>query len=82
MPVIRKSAANDYLVSKLNGKYSPNNMTFANGTNDIMNNGQAQNNDNINSLIAAFSNIKIVAKIEDITKQANRKMEIVSNSKI
>jgi hypothetical protein len=83
MPVIRKSAVNDYMVSQLNGKYSPNNRTFANGTPDITQQNVIQNNENmINSFISAMSNIQVVAKIEDITKQANRKMEIVSNSKV
>jgi len=83
MPVIRKSALNDYMVAKLNGKFNPinSNRTFAGGTNDIT----QQNTDNtqlVNGIIAAMSNVKIVAKIEDITKEAGRKMEIVNNSKV
>lgn len=83
MPVIRKSALSDYMVAKLNGKFNPinSNRTFAGGTNDIT----QQVNDNanlVNGMIAAMSNVKIVAKIEDITKEAGRKMEIVNNSKV
>lgn len=83
MPVIRKSAVNDYQIAKLNGKFSPNNKTFANGTPDITNNAQQIDaNKLIDSMMTAFSNVNIVAKIEDITKEAGRKMEIVNNSKV
>ena len=80
MPVIRKSAVNDYMISKLNGKFDSQNRTFANGTNDITAT-QMDNSQLINNMMTAFQNIKIVAKIEDITKEAGRKMEIENNSK-
>lgn len=84
MPVIRKSAANSLLINQLNGKYSSRGRTFADGTNDITNNeGQNPNNQAFNSdVVAAIQGIKIVAKIEDITKQAGKKIEIVDNSKV
>ncbi len=83
MPVIRKSAANDYMIAKLNGRFSGRGRTFQDGTPDITNEGQAQSNEIfVNNIVDAFSNIKIVAKIEDITKEAGKKMEIVDNSKV
>ncbi|MFA6185488.1 MAG: hypothetical protein WC720_05090 [Candidatus Shapirobacteria bacterium] len=83
MPVIRKSAVNDYQIAKLNGKFSSNNRTFANGTNDIVQNSQQiDSKELLNNMMVAFSNVNIVAKIEDITKQAGRKMEIIDNSKV
>ena len=83
MPVIRKNAVNDYMISKLNGRFNPKGRTFQDGTPDITNQGQAQNNEVfISNLTDAFSNIQIVAKIEDITKEAGKKIEIVDNSKV
>ncbi len=83
MPVIRKSAINDYLIAKMNGKLGSQNRTFANGTNDIVNQApQIDTKTLIDNMINAFSNVKIVTKIEDITKEAGRKVEIVSNSKV
>jgi hypothetical protein len=83
MPVIRKSAVNDYQIAKLNGKFSSNNRTFANGTTDIVQNGQQiDSKELLNNMMIAFSNVNIVAKIEDITKQASRKIEIIENSKV
>ncbi len=83
MPVIRKSAANDYMIAKLNGRFSSRGGKFADGTPDITEQGQAQNNEVfVNNLVDAFSNIQIVAKIEDITKEAGKKIEIVDNSKV
>lgn len=83
MPVIRKSAANDYMIAKLNGRFSSRGRTFQGGTPDITNEGQTQNNEVfVSQLVNAFSNIQIVAKIEDITKEAGRKIEIVDNSKV
>jgi len=85
MPVIRKSAANDYMVSKLNGQFSGGNgRSFQNGTPDVtaQQPGGADSQELLNNMIAAFSNIQIVAKIEDITKEANKKIQIVNNSKI
>lgn len=83
MPVIRKSAVNDYMISKLNGRFSGRGKTFQGGTPDITNQDQTQNNEVfVNQLVNAFENIQIVAKIEDITKEAGRKIEIVDNSKV
>lgn len=83
MPVIRKSAVNDYMIAKLNGRFSGRGgRTFQDGTPDITQENQAQNNEVfVSNLVNAFSNIQIVAKIEDITKEAGKKIEIVDNSK-
>ena len=81
MPVIRKSAVNDYMIAKMNGKFSGRGRTFQEGTNDITQAGQ-NNEIFINNLVDAFSNVQIVAKIEDITKEAGKKIEIVDNSKV
>ena len=84
MPVIKKSAVNDYRISMLNGQFNPSNrMIFQNGTPDIVNQNQAQNNELFTSqLITAISNIEIIAKIEDVTKAARKKVQIVDNSKV
>lgn len=84
MPVIRKSAANSLLINQLNGKYSSRGRKFQQGTNDITDNqGQNQNNGaSALEIATAIQGIKIVAKIEDITKQAGKKIEIVDNSKV
>ncbi len=83
MPVIRKSAVNDYMIAKLNGRFSDKGRTFQDGTPDITNQNQAQSNEIfVSNLVDAFSNINIVAKIEDITKEAGKKIEIVDNSKV
>lgn len=84
MPVIRKSAINDYLIAKLNGQFSPsrNRGYYQEGTPDVTQ-APAQNNEVfVNQLVAAMSNVKIVAKIEDITKEAGKKIQIVDNSKV
>lgn len=84
MPVIRKSAINDYLIAKLNGQFNPsrNKGFYQDGTPDVTQ-APAQNNEVfVNQLVAAMSNIKIVAKIEDITKEAGKKIQIVDNSKV
>lgn len=84
MPVIRKSAVNDYLIAKLNGQFNPNKgRVYQDGTPDITGQQNAESNETlVNSIIAAFSNVQIVAKIEDITKEAGKKIEIVDNSKV
>lgn len=80
MPVIRRSAVNDFAIAQLNGRFSPG-RTFQQGTPDITN--QDQNNEVfVNNLVEAFQNVQIVAKIEDITKEARKKIEIVDNSKV
>jgi len=83
MPVIRKSAANDYLIAKMNGQFSGHSKTFANGTPDITqsNNNAAIGQMNSEQLANALSKVTIVAKIEDITKAASKKIQIVENSK-
>ncbi len=84
MPVIRKSAISDYLIAKLNGQFSPsrNKGFYQEGTPDVTQ-APAQNNEQfVNQLVAAMSNMKIVAKIEDITKEAGKKIQIVDNSKV
>lgn len=84
MPVIRKSAVNDYMIAKLNGRFSGKGRTFQDGTGDVTNqDAQTQNGGiSIPDMIEAFSNVQIVAKIEDITKEAGKKIEIVDNSKV
>jgi hypothetical protein len=82
MPVIRKSAANDYQIAKLNGHFNSVGRSFANGTDDITRQAQPQNNDFfVAQLVTAIEDINIVAKIEDITKEARKKVQIVDNSK-
>jgi hypothetical protein len=85
MPVIKKSAVNDYQIAKLNGRFSPSNgRKYQDGTPDITTpQNETQNNEAfLNNLVAAFSNIQIVTKIEDVTKEARKKAKIVSNSKV
>lgn len=84
MPVIRKSAANDYRVAMLNGQFSPrSSRTFQDGTNDIAQQTTPQNNDLfVSQLVSAFSNIEIVTKVEDITKGVRKKAQIVDGSKV
>jgi predicted nucleic acid-binding Zn-ribbon protein len=84
MPVIRKSAMNDYMVAKLNGRFNPKNgRKFQDGTPDITQPVQQESNQSlVNDIITAFSSVQIVTKIEDITKEAGKKAEIVSNSKV
>lgn len=82
MPVIRKSAVNDYMIAKLNGRFSGRGRTFQDGTPDITNQETQNNEVFVSNLVDAFSNIQIVAKIEDITKEAGKKIEIVDNSKV
>lgn len=83
MPVIRKSAINDYLIAKLNGQFSgSSNRVFQEGTPNITQAPMQNNEQFVNQLVAAMSNVKIVAKIEDITKEAGKKAQIVSNSKV
>jgi hypothetical protein len=88
MPVIRKSAVNDYLISKLNGQFTPKqNRVFQEGTPDITKEGttetQSRNNQEIAAIVTnAIQNVKIVAKIEDITAEAEKKIEIEDNSQV
>lgn len=84
MPVIRKSALNDYLIAKLNGQFSPsiNRGFYQEGTPDVTQAPTQNNEVFVNQLVAAMSNVKIVAKIEDITKEAGKKIQIVDNSKV
>ena len=84
MPVIRKSAINDYLIAKLNGQFSPskNRGYYQEGTPDVTQAPTQNNEVFVNQLVAAMSNVKIVAKIEDITKEAGKKIQIVDNSKV
>ena len=88
MPVIRKSAINDYNVMKLNGAFSPSGRKFANGTPDITSTPstvqsievQTRNNEQLAAIVVdAIKGVKITAFIEDITKAAVKKMEIESN---
>jgi hypothetical protein len=86
MPVIKKSAANNYMVAKLNGKFSGRGGgSFANGTPDILTEQatQTRNNTELATIMTnAIKEVQIVAKIEDITKEAGKKIEIVDNSKV
>lgn len=81
MPVIKKNAVNDYIVAKLNGNFADagSKRTFASGTNDIMNPQQSQQI-RIEDMIKAFQSINIGVKVEDITEQQMKKVEVYSNS--
>jgi hypothetical protein len=80
MPVIRKSAINDYMIAKLNGSFSPNKRIFQTGTPDITNvNQQSLSAEDI---AAAFKLINLSVKVEDITKEIAKKVEVVDNSKV
>lgn len=84
MPVIPVNKVG-YVDALLNNKFTPKRI-FQQGTPDITQGGQqVQSVDSkviTSSVIEAVKNIKIVAKIEDITKEANKKIEIVEASKI
>lgn len=85
MPVIPVNKVG-YVDALLNNKFTPTKRIFQQGTPDITQGGQqVQSVDSkviTSSVIEAVKNIKIVAKIEDITKEANKKIEIVEASKV
>jgi predicted nucleic acid-binding Zn-ribbon protein len=83
MPVIRKSAVNDYQIAKLNGRFQgvAQNRTFAEGTPDITNMPQSQSID-INALAKAMQSYQPVVKVEDITTQQNRKVQVRNNATV
>jgi len=81
MPVIRKSAVNDYMVAKLNGKMQSNTQKYATGTNDITQ--QPVNAEmSMQQMVSAIENANIFVKVEDITKQVAKKVQVVDNSKV
>lgn len=85
MPVIPVNKVG-YVDALLNNKFKPQKRVFQEGTPDITQGGQqAQGVDTqaiTTSVVAAVKNIKIVAKIEDITREATKKIEIVEASKV
>jgi hypothetical protein len=90
MPVIRKSAINEYRVSQLNGKYQgtadrPTARKFATGTNDITTTGASEGGRNFptaSEFANEISKLKLNVKVEDITSAQNDKAEILDNSQI
>lgn len=85
MPVIKKGSYDQYIAAKLNGHFGGRGGHYATGTTDIVQPQQQQQQQaqqlTASDLANAMKNINIVAKIEDITKESGKKMEIINNAK-
>lgn len=90
MPVIRKSAVNEYLISKLNNNLpisARNKTTYATGTNDITANAtqtdtQLNSVELANSIADAMQNVTIITKVEDVTNLQTENILIENNAVI
>jgi len=91
MPVIKKTAVNNYQIAKLNGAFNPHNYRkFADGTPDITEQLTPQATQIINQPVETVDvavnkellKYTIVARIEDIATQLDKKIEIQSNGEV
>ena len=81
MPVIRKSAINDYMIAKLNGKFQPTGNKFETGTNNIIQENATPSMTS-EQMTKAIERANIFVKVEDITKKVAKKVEVTDNAKI
>jgi hypothetical protein len=84
MPVIRKSAINDYQIAKLNGVFSgANKQIFANGTNNIIPSTTVNSGITLTDLQFVLSNLPpAVVRVEDITTAQTNKVQVRNNATI
>jgi len=84
MPVIRKSAINDYQIAKLNGAFSgTGKQIFANGTNNIVPSTTANSGITLTDLQFVLSNLPpAVVRVEDITTAQTNKVQVRNNATI